>query len=55
MNKLSIVSNETKEITLGIKKSFPGNIYLFKVGNRNTRKRCQICSKTTINTLEQRY
>ena len=24
------------------------NIYLFKVNNRNTRKRCEICSKSTI-------
>ena len=24
------------------------NIYLFKVNNRNTRKRCEICSKLTI-------
>ena len=23
---------------------FPSNIYLFKIGNRNTRKRCEICS-----------
>ena len=27
---------------------FPANIYLFKVNNRNTRKRCEICSKLTI-------
>ena len=26
------------------------NIYLFKVNNRNTRKRCQICLKLIINT-----
>ena len=30
------------------------NIYLFKVDNRNTRKRCEICSKLKIKTLEQR-
>ena len=24
-----------------------GNIYLFKINNRNTRKRCEICSKLT--------
>ena len=28
----------------------PGNIYLFKVNNRNTRKRSEICSKLTIKT-----
>ena len=26
---------------------FPANIYLFKVNNRNTTKRCEICSKLT--------
>ena len=29
-------------------------IYLFKVNNRNTRTRCEICSKLTINTPERR-
>ena len=28
----------------------PANIYLFKVNNKNTRKRCEICSKLTIKT-----
>ena len=32
----------------------PANIYLFKVNNRNTRKRCKICSKLTIKTSERR-
>ena len=27
-------------------------IYLFKVNNTNTRKRCEICSKLTIKTPE---
>ena len=35
--------------------SFPANIYLFKVNNRNTRKRCEICSKLTIKTPERRH
>ena len=30
-----------------------GNIYLFKVNNRNTRKRCEMCSKLTIKTPER--
>ena len=30
----------------------PANIYLFKVNNRNTRRRYEICSKLTIKTLE---
>ena len=32
----------------------PANIYLFNVNNRNTRKRCEICSKLTIQTPERR-
>ena len=31
---------------------FPANVYLFKVNNRNTRKRCGICSKLTIKAPE---
>ena len=30
--------------------SFPVGIHLFKVNNRNTRTRCEICSKLTIKT-----
>ena len=33
---------------------YPTNIYLFKVNNGNTRKKCEICSKLTIKTPEQR-
>ena len=29
------------------------NMYLFKVTNTNTKKRCEICSKLTIKTLER--
>ena len=29
----------------------PAGIYLLKVNNRNTRTRCEICSKLTIKTL----
>ena len=35
--------------------SYPaGTISLLKVNNRNTRTRCEICSKLTIKTPEQR-
>ena len=30
----------------------PANIYLFKDNNRNTTKRCEICSKLTLKTPE---
>ena len=32
---------------------FLANIYLFKIKNRNTRKRCKICSKSAIKTSER--
>ena len=31
----------------------PVNIYLFKVNNRNTRKRFEICSKLALKTPER--
>ena len=31
-----------------MQRTFPAGIYLFKVINRNTRTRCEICSKLTI-------
>ena len=34
---------------------FPFIIYLFKVNNRNTRKRCEICLKLRIKTPERRH
>ena len=36
-------------------KSFPVCNYMFKVNIRNTRTRCEICSKLTIKTPEQRH
>ena len=36
-------------------RTFPANIYKFKVNNRNTRTRCEICSKLTKKTPEQRH
>ena len=32
----------------------PAGNYIFKVNNRNTRTRCEICSKLTIKTPERR-
>ena len=33
--------------------AIPSNIYLFKCNNRNTRKKCEKCSKLTIKTPEE--
>ena len=41
-------------IYLSILCNCPANIYLFKVNNRNTRKRCEISLKIAINTSESR-
>ena len=35
--------------------SYPAGNYMFKVNNRNTRTRCEICSKLTINIPERRH
>ena len=35
--------------------TYPASMYLLKVNNRNTRTRCEICSKITINTSERRH
>ena len=34
--------------------NIPADVYLFKVNNRNTRKRCEICSKLRIKTPKWR-
>ena len=34
---------------------FPANSYLFKVRNKNIRKRCEICLKLTIKTPGRRH
>ena len=31
----------------------PSNMYLFKVSNRNTRKKCELCSKLVTKTLDE--
>ena len=38
-----------------LNKTYPAGIYLLKANNRNTRTRCEICSKLTINTPERRH
>ena len=34
--------------------ALPAGIYLLKVNNKNTRTRCEICSKLTIKTPKRR-
>ena len=53
MEVLSSVSRE--EFTVldiqSAKGNNPANIYLFKVNNRKTRKRCEICSKLILKLI----
>ena len=35
-----------------VSSTYPANIYLLKGNNRNTRKRCEICSSLTMKTLD---
>ena len=45
----------TKWLNIIYKKTqFPAGNYMFKVNNRNTRTKCEICSKLTIKTPERR-
>ena len=37
------------------KRKNPVGYYMFKVNNRNSRTRCEICSKLTIKTPERRH
>ena len=50
----ALVLYQTWKIQKYLLSVIPANIYLFKVNNKNTRKRCQICSKLTIKTPERR-
>ena len=42
-------------VQLNKSKKNTANIYLFKVNKRNSRKRCEICSKLTIKTPGRRH
>ena len=44
----------TVDVLLHSTLNIPADIYLLKVNNRNTRARCEICSKLTIKIPERR-
>ena len=51
-----VLQNNTIEpLHFNTKKHFLSNIFLFNVNNRNTSKRCEICSKLTIMIPKRRY
>ena len=41
-------------LILSFDRSYPANIYLFKVSYGHTKKRCEICSELTIKTRNRR-
>ena len=49
MKTLNVITNDTTE------KPTPASNYMFKVNNRNTRTRCEICSKLTLKKVERRH
>ena len=52
LDRLSIVAIHSGDAVL--RQVNTVGIYLLKVNNRNTRTRCEICSKLTIRTPERR-
>ena len=54
-NKITELQTKFQKGTLGNRlNKNPVKIYLFKVNNRYTRKRCELCPELTIKTLELR-
>ena len=53
--ELKIILKHTKDGENMSLRNNPAGIYLLQVNNRNTRTRCEICSKLTINTPERRH
>ena len=52
-DRCDLITSSINEVSICVE-NCPAGIYLFKVNNRNTRTRCEICSKLTINTPERR-
>ena len=51
---MSIFSGKFGKPVIVADAHIPANIYLFKVNNKNTRKRCEICAYLTMKTPEPR-
>ena len=51
---LSLTHCKEQRLSTKEKGIYSAGIYLLKVNNRNTRTRCEICSKLTIKILERR-
>ena len=44
-----------RKILFLLRHNYPAGNYMFKINNRNTRTRCEMCSKLTIKTPERRH
>ena len=55
MNELAFWAHWYNIESLFIQNFYLASIYLLKVTNRNTRKRCKTCSKLTIKTPQRRH
>ena len=57
-NEITCTKDDVKSISLkniGSNVAHTADIYLLKVENKNTRTRCEICSKLTIKTPERHH
>ena len=56
VDKINIIKTKCQKIygKWLVRSSNPAGNYMFKVNNRNTRTRCEICSKLTIKIPERR-
>ena len=54
-SKFAVESWERRKVIQVIMILYLASIYLLKVNNRNTRTRCEICSKLTIKIPERRH
>ena len=53
--RLGYIQIITNVLSLLTRYFYPAGNYMFKVNNRNTRTRCEICSKLTIKTPKRRH
>ena len=52
-SRFQVIRLVQNQLQLSVFCSLPADIYLLKVNNRNTRTRCEICSKLTTKTPER--
>ena len=46
----AVTKKKKKKLVFVLWTPLPANIYVFQVNNKNTRRKCKICSKSTIKT-----